>query len=221
MRVLEILHEYADAFFAGLQVTAKLTLVVWGIGLLMGTALAIAANRWRRAVGIPLIVIGFALSGVPVLVLLYWLHYPVQEILGVVIDPFYTAASALSIVNTFLVTVVLWNAIGNFPQEYISAARVCGVPTRTISLRIQLPLLVRQVLPPIVIVQVIMLQSTLFASLISVNEIFRVAQRINSQIYQPIEIYTGLGMLFLLICLPLNAVAWFLRARFGRDISER
>ena len=74
MRVLEILRDYIDAFIAGLEVTAKLTLVVWAIGLVLGTALAAAANRWRRAVGIPLIVIGFVLSGVPVLVLLYWLH---------------------------------------------------------------------------------------------------------------------------------------------------
>ena len=61
----------------------------------------------------------------------------------------------------------------------------------------------------------------LFASLISVNEIFRVAQQINAQIYRPVEIYTALGVLFLVVCLPLNGLALWLKARFTRDLSER
>jgi len=70
-------------------------------------------------------------------------------------------------------------------------------------------------------IQVNMLQATLFASLISVNEIFRVAQQINSQIYRPVEIYTALGLLFLAICLPLNGLALWLKAKYTRDNSER
>jgi ABC-type amino acid transport system permease subunit len=67
---------------------------------------------------------------------------------------------------------------------------------------------------------VTILQATLFASLISVDEIFRVAQRINAIVYRPIEIYTALAGFFLLICLPLNGLAYFLEARFTRDLSE-
>ncbi len=70
-------------------------------------------------------------------------------------------------------------------------------------------------------IQVGMLQATLFASLISVNEIFRVAQQINSVIYKPVEIYTALGILFLAICLPMNGLALWLRQQFTRDYSEQ
>ena len=66
-----------------------------------------------------------------------------------------------------------------------------------------------------------MLQATLFASLISVDEIFRVAQRINAVEYKPVEVYTALALFFLLVCLPLNGVALLLRHRFGHDLSER
>ena len=65
-----------------------------------------------------------------------------------------------------------------------------------------------------------MLQATLFASLISVDEIFRVAQRINATIYRPIEIYTCLGMFFLLICLPLNGFALWFKEKFTRNLSD-
>ena len=66
-----------------------------------------------------------------------------------------------------------------------------------------------------------MLHATLFASLISVEEIFRVSQRINSTIYRPVEIYTALAFFFLLVCLPINLTAAYLKKRYTRDFSER
>jgi ABC-type amino acid transport system permease subunit len=54
-----------------------------------------------------------------------------------------------------------------------------------------------------------------------VEEIFRVAQRINAQIYRPIEIYTALGVFFLAVCVPVNIAALYFKARFTRDTSER
>ena len=65
-----------------------------------------------------------------------------------------------------------------------------------------------------------MLQTTLFASLISVDVIFRIAQRINAQVYKPVEIYTALAVLFLIVCLPLHGLAHWLRVRYTRDFSE-
>ena len=76
-------------------------------------------------------------------------------------------------------------------------------------------------MPVLLMIQVNMLQSTLFSSLISVPEIFRVTQQINAQIYKPVEIYTALGVLFLLICLPMNGLALWLKTRFTRDFSEK
>jgi ABC-type amino acid transport system permease subunit len=66
-----------------------------------------------------------------------------------------------------------------------------------------------------------MLQATIFASLISVGEIFRVAQRINSEVYRPVEIYTALALFFLAVCLPLHGLAQYLKKRYTRNLSER
>ena len=40
-------------------------------------------------------------------------------------------------------------------------------------------------------------------------------------VYRPVEIYTALAVLFLLICLPLHGVAYWLKRRFTRDLSDR
>jgi ABC-type amino acid transport system permease subunit len=66
-----------------------------------------------------------------------------------------------------------------------------------------------------------MLQSTLFASFISVNEIFRVVQRVNSNDYQSIPIFTTLAVFFLAVCAPMYLLAEAFKRRYTRDFSER
>ena len=87
------------------------------------------------------------------------------------------------------------------------------------------PIVLRQMIPGLLMIQVTMLQSTLFASLISVDEIFRVAQRINAVVYRPIEVYTALG---LVLSRDLPAPEWSgflsptpLHARFVGDLTRR
>ena len=155
------------------------------------------------------------------MVLLFWLHYPAQQILGVVIHPFYTAALVLSLVNMLGVEMIVRGAIEAVPSEFRDAGRVSGLSRRTIIFRIDLPLILRHVLSPLLVSQVVMLHMTLFASLISVDELLRMAQRINSQVYKPVEIYTALGLFFLIVSLPINGIALILKQKFGRDFSER
>lgn len=221
MNIIQILVGYHAGIMAGLQTTLRLSIIIWSLGLVLGSCLGVAGNYWRESFGIPARGLSFILSGLPPLVLLFWLHYPLQSMLNVVIDPFITATAALSLINTFLVADIVRGALIDFPEQYITAAKVCGLSPRTTFLRIELPLLLRSTIPSLLTVQVTMLQGTIFASLISVDEIFRVAQRINAQIYKPVEVYTALGLLFILICVPLNGLALWLKQKFTRNISER
>jgi len=220
MNVYDILTKYHVEFLLGLKTTLELCLIIWPAGIVIGSILGAAGARWRIAVGIPTKAISFVLSGIPVLVFLFWMHYPLQSYLGVVVDPFYTAAVTLSIVNVLLVSELIRGVMLDFPSEYVASAKVCGLTTGQIVRRIQFPIMFRQVLPNLLVIQVTMLQSTLFASLISVDEVFRISQRINSQIYRPVEIYTALAVLFLIMCLPLHGLAFWLRCRFTRNLSE-
>ena len=221
MSVLDILIKYYPAFLSGLAVTLQLCAIIWGCGLVFGGALGLAGARWRIGVGIPSRGFSFLLGGIPLLVFLFWLHYPAQAMFNVVIDPFYTAAFTLSIVNIFGVADVVRGALVDFPREYLIAAKVTGLTRGQTIFRIQLPLILRQALPSLLLLQVAMLHTTLFASLISVEEIFRIAQRINAQIYRPVEIYTALGVFFLAVCLPINGFAYWLKWRFTRNMSEQ
>jgi polar amino acid transport system permease protein len=219
--VTDIILRYRHAFASGLLVTMALAAIAWGVGLTLGTLFGASASRYRRWIGYPLRAMSFTLAAIPPIVLLYWAHYPLQSAIDVVINPFLTAASILSLVNVVVVAEIIRSALDGFRVEYKMAAQVNGM-TRWETFRfVEFPLVARQVLPSILAAQVLILQSTLFASLISVEELFRVAQRINSAIYQPIQIYTALAGFFLVVCMPVYLLAYVLRRRFLRDISEK
>jgi polar amino acid transport system permease protein len=221
MTVFDILINYHIAFLQGLSVTLELCLIIWSAGIVLGIMLGIFGAYRHATWGRFIRGMSFGFSAIPTLVILFWLHYPAQAAFNVVIDPFYTAALTLALVNVFGVGENVRQAIVDFPRQYLVAGRVCGMSTGSIVRYIQLPILFRQLLPTLLILQVSMLHASLFASLISVEELFRVAQRINSTIYRPIEIYTALALFFLLVCLPINLFAAYLKRRYTRDLSER
>jgi len=221
MSVLDILINYHIAFLQGLSVTLELCAVIWSCGIVGGVALGVIGAQRRGSWGRTIQWTSFGFSAIPTLVILFWLHYPAQAMFNVVIDPFYTAALTLSLVNLFGVGEIVRQAVSDFPRQYITAGRVSGMTTGEIVRYVQLPILFRQLLPSLLILQVGMLHASLFASLISVEELFRVAQRINSIIYRPIEIYTALACFFLAVCLPINLLAAWLKKRYTRDYSER
>lgn len=221
MSVWTIIYTYREGLVSGLFVTLGLALVVWLSGLIFGVLFGALAHKQKESTGFFLKMFSFLLASTPVLVLLYWLHYPLQAMLGVVVVPFITAAFALSIINIVGVAQIVRDALDEFPEQYVIAGKVCGLTPKEIFSKIQFPIIFRQTIPQFLNLQVNMLQLTLFASLISVQELFRVAQQINSQIYKPIEIYTALAVFFIAICLPINLLAYWLKKKYTRNLSEK
>lgn len=218
--IIEIVIKHRQGFLSGIAVTLKLCILVWSIGISLGSVTGMLSSKWK-VFNIFTKTFSFVLSGVPVLVFLFWLHYPAQYYFGIQIDPFYTAVLLLAILNTFAVSEIVNVGINNLPKQYIEVARVCNISARRRFLKIEFPLIFRHILPSLLITQVNMLQMTLFASLISVEEIFRISQRVISIEYKPVEIYSALGIFFLIICLPVNGLALFLKSKFTRNIDEK
>lgn len=220
MILLNILIEYREAIIRGLGTTLVICGSAWSVGIFGGIVSGYIAQKSKTFSWI-LSVSSFLLLSIPVIVLLFWLHYPAQALLGVAINPLITTIATLAIINIILTGEIIKKALENFPAQYVSAARVCGVAEGKIFLKIKFPIIFRQVLPGIITLQVSILHMSLFGSLISVEEIFRIAQQINSQIYQPIEIYTALALLFVGISLPLNLLAYYLKNKYTRNLSEK
>lgn len=123
MSVWDILINYHEAFLKGLYVTLQLSVIIWSVGLVLGGMLGLAGSHFPKGIGFPSRGVSFVLGSVPLLVFLFWLHYPAQAMFEVVIDPFYTAAFTLTIINIFGVADIVRGALNNFPQQYLIADR--------------------------------------------------------------------------------------------------
>lgn len=218
--MISILLEYLDAFVSGAGVTLAVSALSWTIGTVAGFVLGILASRSRIG-GSALSSLTFGIGAIPALVVLYWFHYPAQTLLSVVISPFVTTVFVLSLINTALVADVVRFSANRLAKEYLEAAYIHGWERSNATWKIEIPLIVRGSAGRIIFIQVTILHMTLFASLISLDELFRVAQRINSIEFRPVEIYTLIAVFYFALSAPLLLLSTWLDKRFGRDFSER
>jgi len=221
MNAFEVLWQYREAFFDGFVVTLELLALTAMGGTVIGVGLEWACGHFEASLRRLADAIAFCVSAIPALVILFWFHYPAQALIGVVISPFWTALVTLLIINIFAVYRIVADAVKEFPKQYIATGLVCGLTRQHILRYIQFPLLLRAALPRWIDQQVVILQTSVFASLIGVEETFRVAQRINSIVYHPVVIYTSMALIFLATAGSAMYYAQILRSKFYRDFSER
>ncbi len=221
MKPFEILWQYRAAFLGGFVVTIELVVLSLIVGTTMGILLEWLCARYEGLIRRVSDSAAFCMSAIPALVILFWLHYPAQAMLGIVVPPFWTALAALALVNIFAIYRIVSDAVNDFPKQFEATAQVCGLKPIQIVRYIKAPLILRAALPRWIDQQVIILQTSVFASLISVEETFRVAQRINSVVYQPVIIYTSMALIFLATAGSAMYYAKYLRKKFYRDFSER
>lgn len=221
MSPFEVLWQYREAFAKGFLVTCELVTASAIAGTFIGILLEWVCSTSGEIVRRVIDGIAFAVSAIPALVILFWFYYPAQSLLHVSVSPFLTALAALTLMVSFAAYRIIADALKDFPQQFATTALVLGLDRAQILRYIQMPLVIRAALPRWVDLIVVILQTSVFASLISVEEVFRVSQRINSVVYRPVVIYTAMAVLFLITAGSGMYLARYLRARFYRDLSER
>lgn len=200
--------------------TLKLAASAWMFGVVLGFVWGVVVVRlpiyflWLNKCA------SFLLTSIPLIVILFWLHYPLQIQLAIVVDPFYTSLVVLSFFNMIATSEIVRQSISKIDVEYIQLAHVYGVSTKRIWFGILLPMVLFDALPAIVFLQMSILHMTIFASLISYEELFRVSQQINSLTYQPVEIYTILALLFLFMSAPFIYISKWLKSSYSYKDSQ-
>jgi len=212
--MFQVLAQYHELFLQGFLTTLKLLGGIMLIGIPFGILLGVIAGRYSRELGGIIKGARFLTKVIPVLVLLFWLHYPLQSLLGVVVNPFWTTILALGLINIIGTAAIVVMELELLPKAYREAGLTLGLSSNQIIRHIELPLLVRRTTPQLLLNQAAMLEYTLFASLISVPELFRTAQSINAMIYKPVEIYSLLIIFFLIILVPLHLVVRFVQKKY-------
>jgi len=202
-------------FIYGAFKTLSLAFTAWAFGLPMGIIFSFCSLRFPKY-KFYLSSLSVALTVLPFLALLFWIHYPLQSLLDVVWSPYFTSAFLLVTFVAIISGEIVAEEMRKTKKDFIDSVDVLGIRRDIFLKRIVFPTALVNALPRLLNLSVISIHMTMFASLIGVEELFRITLRLNSEFLQPVKIFSIMALVYACICLPL----YFLSYRLSKNLKR-
>lgn len=217
-----IILEYREVFFKGALTTLWLTLLV----VLFGTVLGVCIGIMKRSTfplwnWIATVYIGL-FRALPILVVLIWIFYVMPTLIGLRFSPFLAAFIALSLHLAAFVAETVRAGIAAIPKNQFESGITLGFSSSQIMYHIIFPQAIRNMLPNLMGLYITELKNSSLASIIAVNELLHLSNIAISNTFRPLEIYTAVAVVYLIIILPFLFIAGRVEkhlAKKTKDIS--
>ncbi len=201
-----VVWAYRHLLLQGIIVTIELTIISIILGTILAVALAMARLSKKKAVCGAAGMIIEILRAIPILILLIWFFYAFPLLTGISLPPFETSVVALSLSLAAFSAETIRAGIKAVPSGQIDAARAVGMSYIQTFRRIVFPQAFQKILPPLLNDYIGLLKLSALASIIGVTELLHEGNNIIVTTYRPLEVYTAVAVLYLIIILP---VTWF------------
>lgn len=190
---------YWPALVSGLRETIVLTLVSFVVSVLIGVvACALRAAPWR-ILSIPGLVFIEFMRATPLLVQILWVYYSLSLLVGLTLTAFQAGVLALGANVGAFIAEILRSGIRSVPAGQQDAARALGMNSVQMATRVVIPQALRAVIPPLGSMWVGLFKDTALVSIIGVPELLAQAQDINAATFRPVEVFTIVGIIYLVL----------------------
>ena len=135
---------------------------------------------------------------------LLWIYYALPIFLGVNITRGWAGFLGLSLYIGSFYAEILRAGVQSVDRGQTDASVALGMSYAQRMRRIILPQAVRRMVPPFVGQSIIQMKNTTLLSTITIPDLLYQASYISSFTYKPMEIYTAVGAIFLIILVPLT-----------------
>jgi len=211
-----VVWRFRDALLMGLG----FTLFLAGSGLVGGTILgalfAVAASSPFRLVRWPIRALVEFLRATPLLMQAIWVHFALPIVLGFTLAPTVSAILALTFNVGAYSSEIFRAGIAGIDKGQVEAARALALPTRLVWTKIILPQALRLIVPPLTSSAISTVKASTILSILAINDLMRVAMRINGFTYRPVELYTAAALLFFLVGFAISRLGLFVEKRMER-----
>ena len=200
---------------------ALLTLAIWlasaAVSLIVGVACGILRCRQLRIAGLSVLLdaVTFILRGVPYYVQLLIAYFVLPNLIGINIPTFIIASGSLGLCSAAYVSQIVRGGLNALPVGQWEAAHVLGITAVQTVWYIILPQLVRAVLPSLIGEFDQLLKSTSILSAIGVLELTRAGMNVIAREMNPIPVYLGLAVCYLMFSAVLNGGLWLAERRLN------
>ncbi|ACL58863.1 amino acid ABC transporter permease [Methylobacterium nodulans] len=196
-----------DLLAQGLLLTLKYTIYTCAIGLAIGLFVALLQlTPWRLVRWIGRIWVEF-FRNIPLLVLLLWTYYAMPIFLQIQVAKETAGILGLGFYASGFYAEILRAGVQSIDRGQTDASLALGMSYIQRMRRIILPQALRRMVPPLVGQTIMQLKNTTLLSVLTIPDLLYQASYISSFTYRPMEVYTVIGIVFVLILFPLSALS--------------
>ena len=211
-----VIIENIPLYLNGLWVTIQLVMIALVTGFGIAVPLALMAVSKKILLRYPAKAYIYFFRGTPLLVQMFLLYHGMgqfeavrESVLWIVFKEAYWCAITAFALNTAAYTAeILRGAIEQTPFGEIEAANASGMSKSKLYRRIILPGSFRRALPAYGNEVIFMLHGSALAGVITINDLFGAAKRVNSRYFVPFESFITAGFFYL--CCTF-CIIWFFK----------
>jgi polar amino acid transport system permease protein len=207
---------HADMLLAGLGNTLKIAAVAILFGLALGLLLAVMRLSRRAALRAPAIAFIEFYRNTPAIVHFFWFFYALPVLADISLDPFAAAVLALSTQSGAFYAEVFRGGIVSIEKGQWEGGRALGMGEAQLLRRIVLPQAIARMVPPFIERSFELTKTTALASTLAYGELLYQAMQLNSQSFRPLEVYTTVALLYLMLLGTASALAHVAERRMTR-----
>ncbi len=189
----------------GLLVTLQIAGVGCGIGLSLGTLLALMQTSQLGLLRGIVATYVTIIRGTPMLIQILCAYYVLPQI-GIQIPALWVAIIAIGLNSAAYISQIIRSGISSVSIGQIEAGKVLGLTTTQIARYIVLPQAFRVVLPALGNEFVTLIKDSSLASMIGVAELSRQGRLIISHTYDAISIFLAVAILYLIITTAISLI---------------
>ncbi len=199
----------------------NLRMTLAAIAVALPIACLFAAGRLSRSplIYYPVTAYVNVLRSSPLLMIMFWAYYTGPMITGHANSAYGAALTALAAFEVAYFTEIVRAGLQSIPLSQRRAGLSTGLTQSQVFRLVLLPQALGRMMPSLLTQTIIAFQDSTIASIIGVSEVFHSANIINAREQRPIELYTGLAVMYFVICLALSRAVRALEARTARRIA--
>ncbi|HVZ44108.1 MAG TPA: amino acid ABC transporter permease [Ramlibacter sp.] len=149
----------------------------------------------------------YVMRGIPEMLVMFWVYYCAPLVLDARLTPFTSAATAMSLYAGAFLAEIFRAGINAVPRGQVEAARALGIPEPNVWLEIIVPQAFRVTIPAILGLVTLVVKVSGLASIIGVGELVYQATIASGQSYRYFELFTGVGIFYLIMIFPVSYLA--------------
>jgi glutamate/aspartate transport system permease protein len=200
----------------GMMISLQLTLIGAVCGFLLGCVLAVmrisrsAAIAWVAAAYVNL------LRSVPLILVIFWFYMLVPTLIGQSTGAFRSVMIAFALFEAAYYCEIIRAGISGVRRGQAEAGLALGFSSIQVMRFVILPQAIRTMIPVLLSQVITMFQDTSLVYVVGIRDFLTTANIVANNDNKPVELYTTVAVVFLVICLTGSMVVARLRPRSVR-----